>query len=306
MADPAQPAYLCVGGVFIDDIVFPDGETRMGVPGGAGCHAAVGMQVWDQRAGIVACVGRDLPAEVAARLARDWDVQGLVHLDQPHARAWQLFEWDGSRTEVFRVEDMDPFIYAPTPDQVPPTYHAASGVYLLRDAAPLPGWRVLYPEAVLLWEPQQQFMTAENAAAFRAALPQVEIVSPNWQEARQVYDSPRPADVVRAMLDDGAGIVALRMGELGSLVARRGDDRVLKVPAVPVPQVVDQTGAGNTYCGGFLVGWAATGDLLTAACYGAVAASFALETLGVADLPPNLDEVRTRRLAWLHARIGQD
>ncbi len=71
------------------------------------------------------------------------------------------------------------------------------------------------------------------------------------------------------------------------------------MPAVPVPEIIDQTGAGNTYCGAFLVGWLETGDLLTAACYGAVAASFSLEAIGVADPLPHHAEVRSERYHWL-------
>jgi ribokinase len=52
------------------------------------------------------------------------------------------------------------------------------------------------------------------------------------------------------------------------------------VPAVPVAGIVDVTGAGNAYCGGFLVGLAETGDLGQAGRYGAVSASFALEQFG--------------------------
>ena len=303
MSGSPQPAYIGVGGIIIDDIVFPNGETRMGVLGGGVVHAAAGMLIWDQRAGIVAYAGHDLPEQARQRLARDFDLQGLIVLDLPQARAWQLFEGDGKRTEVFRVDVLDPFIYEPPPDRVPAAYHAARGVHLLRDAAPLPAWRALYPDAVLLWEPLQQYMIAENADEFRAALPQIDIVSPNWLEAQLVYGFRAPEGLVRAMLDDGAPVAVLRMGEAGSLVGEQGQNDLLRLPAVPVPHLIDQTGAGNTYCGAFLVGWAETRDLLTAACYGAVAASFSLEVTGVADPPPDKDAVRATRLRWLHEQI---
>ena len=74
-------------------------------------------------------------------------------------------------------------------------------------------------------------------------------------------------------------VAVLRMGEAGSLVAGQGEAPVA-VPAVPVSRIVDVTGAGNAYCGGFLVGLAETGDLGQAGRYGAVSASFALEQFG--------------------------
>ena len=303
MPEPT-PAYVCVGGIIIDDIVLPNGETHMAVLGGGVVHGAAGALIWGQRAGLFACAGRDLPESARQRLERDFDLQGLVWLDLPQARAWQLFEWDGKRTEVFRVDELDPFIYYPDPPQVPAAYAAARGVHLLRDAAHLPDWRARYPDAVLLWEPLQQYMISEHAAEFRAALPHIDIVSPNLLEAALIYGCDDPVMLVHAMLDDGASIAALRMGELGSLVGQRGTPDLIAVPPIPVPHITDQTGAGNTYCGAFLVGWVETGDLRQAACYGAVAASFSLEVTGVADPPPDMAALRDERYRWVTAQLG--
>jgi sugar/nucleoside kinase (ribokinase family) len=302
---PAEqpPAYVCIGGIIIDDIVFPDGQTRMGVLGGGTVHAAAGMLIWGQRPGIASRVGPDLPDSARQRLERDFDLRGLVRLDLPQARAWQIFEWDGRRTEIFRVDEVAPFLYGVTPEEMAAAYRVVKGVHLLRDADDLPHWRAIFPDAAIFWEPGQPFMIAANRGAFRAGLAHVDIVSPNLLEAQQVYGLADPAALVGAMLDDGARIAALRLGEAGSLVGARGDDHLIRVPAVPVPEIVDQTGAGNTYCGAFLVGWLDTGDVRQAAGYGAVAASFALEVIGVADPPADMVERRNERWRWLMARI---
>ncbi len=76
MKNSVPPSYICVGGIIIDDIVFPNGETRMEVLGGGVSHAAAGMKIWDQRAGMVACAGKDLPNSARRRLERDFDLQG--------------------------------------------------------------------------------------------------------------------------------------------------------------------------------------------------------------------------------------
>jgi sugar/nucleoside kinase (ribokinase family) len=307
MPATCQPDYVCVGGIIIDDIVLPDGETRMAVLGGGVTHAAAGMVIWDHRPGLVACAGYDLPDSARERLERDFDLQGVDWLELPQARAWQIFEWDGKRTEIPRVDRFEPFISGMQPENVPDVYRRARGMYLLSGADRLAGWRAVCPNAVFFWEPEQPFMVHDNADEFRAVLPQVDIVSPNWLEAQQVYGLGDPGALVRAMLDDGAPVVALRMGEHGSLVGARQGDDLLAVPAVPVPEIIDQTGAGNTYCGGFLAGWIAQGgDLLAAACYGAVAASFSLEVTGVAGPLPDLAEQRNQRYRWLAAHLGGD
>jgi len=91
-------------------------------------------------------------------------------------------------------------------------------------------------------------------------------------------------------------MVALRMGERGSLLAEQGSGRAYFIPPLPVERIVDQTGAGNAYCGGFVVGWCLQRDLAAAGCYAAAAATFTLETVGAADIPP------ARELAW-HRRF---
>lgn len=306
MVQPNPPAYtpdyICIGGIIIDDIVLPDGRATMGVLGGGVTHAAAGMVIWGQRPGLVSCAGRDLPEGARRRLERDFDLGGMQWLNLPQARAWQLFEWDGRRTEIFRVDELNPFLYGPDLDALPSWYRAARGVHLLRNGEVAP-WRATLPGATLLWEPIQPFMAPENAAAFRAALPLVDIVSPNLLEAQALYGLSDPAALVRAMLDDGATVAVLRMGEQGSLAGRQGDPDLLRVPVVEVAEIVDQTGAGNTYCGAFLVGWCQTADLAQASVYGAVAASFALEATGVADPPADYMAQRDARARALTSRL---
>jgi sugar/nucleoside kinase (ribokinase family) len=283
MSTPAPPAFVAVGSIFIDDIVYPDGRTDMGVLGGGGVHCAAGMAVWGERAGLVATWGLDMPEAAATRLQQDFDLRGIVQVAHPQVRAWQVFEWDGRRTELFRVDVVDPFMRAPTPDQLPDYFRQARAVTILRDGEDFRAWRAAFPEAVIFWEPEQAYMIPANSADFRRTLPQTHIVSPNLLEASLIYGTDNPDALISAMLGDGAAVVVLRMGEHGSLVATESER--IAIPAVPVTQVVDVTGAGNTYCGAFLVGWQRTGHLRTAAQYGAVAASFTVEVVGVAPKP---------------------
>jgi sugar/nucleoside kinase (ribokinase family) len=96
------------------------------------------------------------------------------------------------------------------------------------------------------------------------------------------------------LLESGVRCLALRLGAAGSLVAM--PEAQCHIPAIPVP-VIDETGAGNAYCGGFLAGYVESGgDLLTAGRYGAVSATFALAQVGVAHLQPDARLVAEARL----------
>jgi sugar/nucleoside kinase (ribokinase family) len=82
--------------------------------------------------------------------------------------------------------------------------------------------------------------------------------------------------------------VMLRRGAEGSLV-RAETGEMWRVPVVPGVAPHDPTGCGNAYCGGFLAAWAAGERIEDAAVWGAVCASFMLETQGMP--PPQLQGV---------------
>ena len=281
----SAPEFIAVGSVIIDDIVYPDGRTSMGVLGGGGAHAAYGMALAGARPALVGMVGEDLPLDIRARLEKDFDTSGLAWTRHPQLRGWQIFEWNGVRNEIFRVDVVEPFMYGPDADSPQIPFADAGGLTLLRGAAHVAAWRRRFPRATLLWEPVRVFMLSGDHEAFLRGMPQADIVSPNLHEAQTMYGVQDEAEIMRRMLADGCKIAALRMGELGSLVARQGDGKAYAIPAIDVERLLDQTGAGNTYCGGFVVGWNRERDLARAGCYGASAASFALEYVGCAEIP---------------------
>ena len=274
--------FFSIGSVIIDDIVLPDGQTRMGVLGGGATHAAIGLRVWSDRVGVCAAIGRNFPESLRAELASAFDLRGLLTRDAPTPRAWQLFERDGRRAEVFR-SDFDEFLaISPQPAELAAALAGAEGVHLECGAPePFREWvRVLRAGGCrrILWEPWDMFCRPENLSLFAELAPLVDAISPNLHEARQLTGLSDPVAIAAALLRHGAKAVALRMGEAGSLVAAP-NAAPTAVPAV-AEKVVDVTGAGNAYCGGFLVGLAETSDLTQAGRYGAVAASFALEQFG--------------------------
>ncbi len=292
----SPPAFIAIGSIIIDDIVYPDGRTSMGVLGGGGTHAAYGIALAGERGGLVGLVGDDLPADIRERLSNDFDISGLAWSPHPQLRGWQIFEWNGVRNEIFRVEVIEPFMDHPFADSADIPYTSVRGLTLLREPEFVAGWRQRFPAATLLWEPIRVFMLSAEHERFVSGIRDVDIVSPNLHEAQTMYGLDDELEIMRRMLADGVKVAALRMGERGSLVAKQGADEAHFIPAVQVPDLVDQTGAGNTYCGGFLVGYVRSGDVIAAGCFGAAAASFTLEYVGCARIPDNLDAEWQRRL----------
>ncbi len=281
--------------IVIDDIVFPDGRTRMGVLGGGGPQAAFGMRLWAPGGvGLCGSVGKDFPA-----LAQAWlDAVGIdtagVRRDPEHnsLRAWQLMEEDGRRTQVWRTPGaVLPRHLAFTADQIPQAYWAAKGFHL-----------GVHPE-----KPNLHLVAALRARGicvslepFRAALSPLtdhevrtlvtagDLFSPNVDEAVSLVGPGNPDELVRRLAAAGARVVALRLAAEGALLYSAATGATWHVPALPTT-VVDPVGAGNAYCGALLVGWVETGDLRRAGMYAAVAASFLVEQVG---LPPLRGDLR--------------
>lgn len=291
--------YISIGSIIIDDIVLPDGTTQWGMFGGGSTHAIVGMKVWAEEVGIAAWVGNNLPPAMEADLARHFDLSGVIRRDLPTPRAWQLFEADGRRVEVFRT-DMSTFVKnSPGPDDLPDAYWRARGVHFQNDVLNnFPLWVDRFHangSGPVVWEPWGELAVPQNRMMFGECMALVDAVSPNLIEGQTLTGLQDAEEVAHALVEDGARLVVLRLGAEGSLcMDARG--RMARIPAVRVERIVDVTGAGNAYCGGFLVGLAETGDLVQAACMGAVSASFSLTQFGA--LYP-LDGVRQRARARL-------
>src|SRR6185369_10045802 len=109
-------------------------------------------------------------------------------LNIPQIRAWQLFEEDGTRRELYRVKDIEPFIRGAQPLDLPVQYHGTQGFYLLQGFEGVRAWCAA-TKGITLWEPLQQIMIPGNRETIRAILQTfpISIISPNLQEAQAVY-----------------------------------------------------------------------------------------------------------------------
>ncbi|MEZ4515258.1 MAG: PfkB family carbohydrate kinase [Chloroflexota bacterium] len=300
--------YFTFSNLIIDDIVFPDGRTAMNTLGGSGTHALVGMRVWNGRLGYSAIVGTDFDPGHAQRLQQfGADVSGLVVRDGfATARAWQVFEVNDLRIEIFRT-DLEEFQRRTIREEdLPPAYRQAKGIHLnwgdLAEVAELlQSLRRTNPGMAVAFEitPEQE---KEPADHFKRVLPYVSLFSPDLGEATAVSGLSDPEAMADLFLSWGAPVVALRMGANGSLVKTK-EGEMWRLTAVPPTHLVDVTGAGNSYLGGFLTG---LGDGLSpfeASLRAAVSASFALEQLGLpAWSAPPADEV-ARRLGWARENV---
>jgi sugar/nucleoside kinase (ribokinase family) len=303
------PDYITFSNIIIDDIVLWDGRTYMGTLGGAGTHALIGMRLWSDRLGFVATIGHDFERAQYAQLEKlGIDMRGVITRDNYQtARAWQLFEPDERRIEVMRTELEDFFDYTPYFSDMPEDYHRVKGVHVQwgRNFEELIGllnqFRQANSQVSLVWEPALEHLDGE-AEQFKPLFSRLDLLSPDLEQAEMITGQTDPEKVVESLLALKASRVAIRMGAEGSLVSS-GEGEIWKIPAVPPAAIVDVTGAGNAYCGGFLVGLGQRLTVVEAALRAAVSASFSLEQFGVPDFETSLFEEAERRLIWAREHV---
>ena len=294
-------------GIIIDDLERADGLSRRGLLGGGGPQSAFGMRLWSESVGLVARVGADMP-----KAAWQWlreagiDTRGVQVTPWPTLRALQRLDGAGRRQHLWQVPDeaIEAQLSRSLAD-VPSAYAAARGWHLGVHPE-TPDWDFLAALrgrggciSLETFRPAQQALAP---AALRRLLEAADIFSPNALSAESLVGSGDPQAMAARLLAAGAGVLALRLGARGSLVAQAGRGQAAWIPALPV-DVVDAVGAGNAYCGAFLTGWAETADLVEAGLRGAAAASFIIEDFGVPLVTPALRREAFARLQQLRAKV---
>jgi sugar/nucleoside kinase (ribokinase family) len=290
----ARPV-LILSNVIIDDIVFADGSQRSGVLGGAASYSAVGARAWWPNVAIVAGVGADLDELSCGHLARlGVRREGLLVRDPHNLRNRLVYLANGERTETPVAGERHFEKLQITPDEVPEVLLPAVGTYVFRDLAEN-FWRGFERRreqwGTTLWEWQSGGVGRAHWARIRGMLASIDIFSLNLTEARELLEVSDAYELLRQLVGAMSGIVVLRMGADGALIAdRKGAIQVRPPPS----HVMDVTGGGNAFCGAFLAAWCASHDLAWSA---RAAAAAATEAIGGFGPPARIDAKSLTALA---------
>ena len=299
----APPRVVVAGNLTIDDVVLPDGTTRMGAMGGNTVYAVLGARLWQPRAGIVTRRGEDFPADGLPAL-RDLGVAtgGVVDIAGPTVRNWVVYEDDGRRHWLYRTPPGRSDEVAVHPDDVPSSWLRESGVVVHIAAMALPAAEALVarvrreaPDALITLDTHEEWFAPMRERVFALAS-QVHAFLPSHEEAAELLGTDDPGEALRRLSDAlPTPIVVVKMGSRGCLV--RADGGSWEVGVSPGP-VQDVTGAGDAFCGGFAGALSVGMRAVEAARCGAVSAGFAvarfssisLASVGPKDAARRLEE----------------
>jgi sugar/nucleoside kinase (ribokinase family) len=290
---------LIVGSIAFDDLDMPSGEYRSVLGGAATYCALAASAIVPSGVRIVGVVGDDFPHEHVERLrARGVDTAGVERAPGRTFRWHGRYSSDlGSRatldTQLNVFADFSPKVRAE---------HKASPFVLLGNIHPKLQVGVLdqVQKPTLVAADTMNFWIGGEPAALAEMLKRVDLLIINDEEARELSGTH---NLVRAAADirkRGPKMLIIKRGEFGALLFDAAG--TFFVPAYPLEDVLDPTGAGDSFAGGLLGYLAARGDASPAALrkamfFAAALGSFCVEGIG----PARLLEVGRSEVA---ARIG--
>lgn len=305
MAGPSS-SLLVVGSVALDSIRTPVGEVVDALGGSASYFGLAAAHYAPIR--LVAVAGTDFPAaHLDLYRARTLDTAGLEQVEG------KTFRWSGVYHENMNERDTlrtDLNVFEGFHPRIPASY-LDSGCVFLANIDPRLQLEVLEqmarPRLVAL--DTMNFWITSKRAELVEVLSQVDLFLLNDAEARQLTEQSnllRAAEGIRMM---GPSVVVIKRGDHGSLT--RTERGWFSLPAVPVEELRDPTGAGDSFAGGLLGYLASVGGRLDEGhvrlglAHGAAVASFTVEDFGVDGLlraTPEGIQARVRRL-WEMSRF---
>ncbi len=282
------PDLVFLGNLLVDDIVLPDGRTLLCEPGGAMLYSALAARLWGLAVGLVTIAGSDYPlTALDALAARGVDLAGVRPLGRPGVRTWLLYE-PGTRRVIHHLNGPTHFEVSPTTADVPSAWRAARAFHL----APMPIERQReLVEDLAGWsaaDGRPPFVSLDpNAAVDRATLPA-------WRDALAHADAFLPSedecdaavelrDWERDLAPGRPRFLILKRGAAGGTLFDRMTGREWPWQARAY-RVIDTTGAGDAFAGGFLAGWLSHGDMDRSLQQGVVCASYAIGDWGARGL----------------------
>lgn len=289
-------ALLAFSNLIIDHIVEADGTSRAPMLGGAGLYAAAAMRMWWPHVALVAGVGKNLTTFANREfLSYDFDPQGFVVRDNHCIESRLVYFPDGTRTEspTFGHDHFDR-LQLSIPD-IAPELLPAAGCYIFMGTS-RKFWngvdRHRAQLGLTMWELDSVDARPDKLDEIASIAPLVDVLSLNIAEASSLLGaSHEPASALMKLERLGFGRCILRLGADGALASFDGRHAAVRPPP---SAVVDVTGGGNSFSGGFLAGLCRFPDDPVQALR--CAAASAAEIIAQPGLPCRPDEAKLRIL----------
>lgn len=273
-----------------DAIETPFGKTDK-IIGGSAMYVAYAAANFVQPVQQVSIVGYDFPAEEMEELKkRGVQLEGVEVVPDKKSFFWSGRYHEDMNSRDTLVTDLN--VLADFNPQIPESYQGAEFLMLgnLVPAVQLSVIRQLKKRPKLIVMDTMNFWMEVAMPDLEEVLKHVDLLMVNDAEARQLSGQFSLVKAAKSIMAMGPKYLIIKKGEHGALLFH--GDNVFFAPALPLEEVFDPTGAGDTFAGGFVGHLAKTGDISfenmkRAIIVGSALASFCVEKFG----PTRLKEV---------------
>ncbi len=336
----ATPAYLFAGKLTRDFYITADDRPVIDVPGGNLLYAAVGMKIWEAATpGLIARVGEDYPQTWIADLQhKGFNTHGVHVLPQAlDLRDFYVFRdsltpqhqdpvTHFARLGIpfpkvllgYRVPGETPMDSRTTlgplsirQNDIPREYADASAAHIcpldFMTHSLLPAVLRQHGITTVTIDPAAGYMNPTFFNNIPSLLPGLTAFIPAEEDLRALFErqSDDIWEMAEALAGYGCDIIVVKRGERGQLLYDGAAKTRWEIPAYP-GRMANPIGAGDAFCGGFLVGYRRTFDPLDAVLHGNISASLVCEGEGVfyaLDATPGLAEARREALRSMARKI---
>jgi sugar/nucleoside kinase (ribokinase family) len=305
-----KPDILVIGQATIDDINREgEGLVAERIPGGDSIYSALGASIWPVKIGVVTIVGQDYPYEkmsLATYQPEMTDWAGLVAYPGPSLHAHAFYSKDGGRIFTWDDESLNSYL-SPGVADVPEQWLAASFVHLAPSGPKQQLELIKYfsaKGAVVSLDVEKHFIQIDQHSILEC-LQYNPIFIPSIEHVQMLsgISSEKIEDLWPWIAACGVSLAIIKCGSRGAWLIDVKQKKKWHIGVVQNLSLVDVTGAGDAFCGGFLAGISHTHDPLQAAAYGAVSASFIIESLGARKSDHFQKPIADQRLKDLQKRI---
>lgn len=275
---------LVVGSVAIDSIKTPFGK-RSDLLGGSATYFSLAASLFT-KVNLIACIGNDMKENFLLPLRRkNIDLKGLKVMNG------KTFRWSGEYfydMDTRKTASLELNVFRDFEPSFPDGY-ANSGIIFLANIDPDLQYEVLsnvYSPKFVACDTMDHWIDNKRKELLQL-LKKVNIFISNESEVRQLSDKPNLRKASNWILSKGPEIIVIKKGEHGACLVTEKD--IFLAPAYPLENVIDPTGAGDSFAGGFL-GYLSsrrhisTHSIRRATVYGCAVASFCVESFGVERL----------------------
>jgi sugar/nucleoside kinase (ribokinase family) len=273
-----------VGYFSIDSIFLPDRQAPFVVLGGSPTYVSFAARRLEARVAVISKIGSDFPEAYMWWLGQEnIDLSSVLRIENSNTTRFELkYNSDLSGRTLLLKNRAPPIMVDDLPEHL-----KASAIHL----APIAG-EITYEVAerlkkcaeVLSLDPQGLVRSFEDGNVLHSSLGDkrilnlVDIYKSSLSEITDVTGLSELRSAIKAVHDNGARIVIVTLGSKGAVLSVEGT--FYEIPACKSEKLVDPTGAGDAFIGGFLAEYVNGENVLRCACVGAAVASLVIEGVG--------------------------